>query len=144
KWGYVDEGSVEDIYLYSRKNYTEIKDDDVLRSILKVRKLGGDMVISLESPSKSFSDWSFKEVCQKFGFSGSDDPDLQDLLPEFNDIATNSLDKEQSQAFELLTKEIEIRNNTFHLQDANGATRPHIVASFLVATTDLFRESMFL
>ncbi|KAF9094755.1 hypothetical protein BGX27_001374 [Mortierella sp. AM989] len=145
KWGYIDEGSVEDIYLYSKKVYSEIKDNDILRSILKNRKFGGDnMVISLESPNKSFSEWKFNEVCERFGFPGGDDPDLQDLLPEFSDITTSPLDTAQSQAFGHLVKEIEARNKAFHLSGSNEATRSQIVASFLVWATTLFHESMFL
>ncbi|KAF9400256.1 hypothetical protein BGZ76_007753, partial [Entomortierella beljakovae] len=142
KQDFIDEGSVEVIYLFSKKVYSEIIDDDILRSIVKNRKFTGDsMVISLESPSKSFSDWTFKEVCSKFGFSLADDPDIQGLLPEFSDIKTAPFDTAaHSEAFGHLEKEIEARNNTLHLMGANKATKSLIVASFLVWVTNLFSD----
>ncbi|KAG0000724.1 hypothetical protein BGZ80_003480 [Entomortierella chlamydospora] len=84
---YAHDDSVE-IFVYNGLPKPErICDDEHLRNILKVCKLKSKskLTISLESPSKNFSAWNFKDVCTEYNLSSSSDPDLI-VIPPFMGI----------------------------------------------------------
>ncbi|KAK3813832.1 MAG: hypothetical protein JOS17DRAFT_821213 [Linnemannia elongata] len=67
-----------------------IHDNEDLRKILKVAKTTSKarLTISLETPSKTFSAWTFKDVCDEYNFSGLSDPGAE-VLPPFTDIQSS-------------------------------------------------------
>ncbi|KAF9097288.1 hypothetical protein BGX27_000985 [Mortierella sp. AM989] len=115
--------STPEIFAHTGQPLPEfIKDDDTLRNILKVCRSNfrNRLTISLESPCKSFSEWKFSEVCHKYGLSFSPDPDLEGLLPEFDEIEAAPLDSERMEAFQSLAREVEARTQTLHLIETKG------------------------
>ena len=110
-----------------------IRDNEDLRKILRVAKTTSKarFTISLETPTKSFSLWKFKDVCSEYNLSLSADPGL-DVLPAFTDIGAPSLD------------EVESMVDVLNLLGANEATRSMIVGAFLVKATRLFKEDLVL
>ncbi|KAF9285636.1 hypothetical protein BGZ68_003681 [Mortierella alpina] len=89
-----------EIFVYNGQPKPElIRDNEDLCKILKVAKTTSKarLTISLETPSKNFSAWTFKDVCDEYNLApGSTDPDLGDLSP-FTDIQAAALDSEAHQ-----------------------------------------------
>ncbi|KAG0360632.1 Tigger transposable element-derived protein 6 [Gamsiella multidivaricata] len=121
-------------------------DDDHLRNILKVSKSNfrGKLTISLESPSRNFSAWTFNDVCAEYNLPESTDPSLS-VIPQFAEIEAAILDSDlHKEALDQLIKEVDFRTHALQLTGANDATKSIIMASFLVAATRLFEEDLFL
>ncbi|KAF9537561.1 hypothetical protein EC957_007973 [Mortierella hygrophila] len=58
-----------EIFVYNgQAKPSRISDDDDLRKMLKIAKTTSKtkLAISLETPSKSFSAWTFKDVCEEY------------------------------------------------------------------------------
>ena len=119
-----------------------IRDNEDLRKILKVAKTTSKarLTISLETPSKNFSAWTFKDVCDEYNLSGLSDPGVE-VLPPFTDIQCSPLN---SAVQDRLISEVESRVDVLPLFGANEATKSMVVASFLVAATTLFKEDLYL
>ena len=123
-----------------------IWDDEDLRKILKIAKTASKtkLTISLETPSKSFGAWTFKDVCEEYGLSDASDPQLE-ALPPFDGIQSSLLKSDFEKATQdLLIKEIEARVDVLPLCGGNDATKSMVVASFLVAATGLFKDDLYL
>ncbi|KAF9276056.1 hypothetical protein BGZ68_010294 [Mortierella alpina] len=137
-----------EIFVYNGQPKPElIRDNEDLRKILRVVKTTSKarLTISLETPSKNFSAWTFKDVCDEYNLApGSTDPGLGDLLP-FTDIQAATLDSEfEGSISNQLINEVESRTRVLNLFGANEATKSMVVASFLVAATRLFEEDLYL
>ncbi|KAF9974932.1 hypothetical protein BGZ75_000672, partial [Mortierella antarctica] len=137
-----------EIFVYNGQPKAElIRDNEDLRKILRVVKTTSKarLTISLETPSKNFSAWTFKDVCDEYNLApGSTDPGLGDLLP-FTDIQAATLDSDfEGSISNQLINEVESRTRVLNLFGANEATKSMVVASFLVAATRLFEEDLYL
>ncbi|KAF9287535.1 hypothetical protein BGZ68_001691 [Mortierella alpina] len=121
-----------EIFVYNGQPKPElIRDDEDLRKILKVAKTTSKprLTISLETPTKSFSLWKFKDVCAEYNLSLSADPGL-DVLPAFTDIEATPLVSEfQKKMLAQLLDEVESMVD---------------VLSLLVKATRLFKEDLVL
>ncbi|KAG0222430.1 hypothetical protein BGW42_006607 [Actinomortierella wolfii] len=135
------------IFVYGGQPKPErIRDDDDLRRILRVARttMKPRLTISLETPSKSFADWTFKEVCEEYNLSVASEPEVQALRP-FTDIQSLPIDTDVQKATqELLIQEVEARVDVLSLFSANEATHSMVVASFLVAATRLYKDDLYL
>ncbi|KAF9922559.1 hypothetical protein BGZ67_010386 [Mortierella alpina] len=132
-----------EIYVYNGQPKPElIRDDEDLRKILRVVKTTSKarLTISLETPSKNFSAWTFKDVCDEYNLSGLSDPGVE-VLPPFTNIQSSPLN---SAVQDRLISEVESRVDVLPLFGANEATKSMVVASFLVAATTLFKEDLYL
>ncbi|KAF9921611.1 hypothetical protein BGZ67_000357, partial [Mortierella alpina] len=136
-----------EIFVYNGQPKPElIRDNEDLRKILKVAKTTSKprLTISLETPTKSFSLWKFKDVCAEYNLSLSADPGL-DVLPAFTDIEATPLVSEfQKKMLAQLLDEVESMVDVLSLLGANEATRSMIVGAFLVKATRLFKEDLVL
>ncbi|KAI8606064.1 hypothetical protein EDD21DRAFT_349408 [Dissophora ornata] len=72
-----------------------ICDDEELRKLLKITKITSKtkLTISLGTPTKTFSAWTFKDVCAEYDLTDATDPCIEDL-PPFMDIQAATLDTE--------------------------------------------------
>ncbi|KAK3845747.1 MAG: hypothetical protein J3R72DRAFT_435542 [Linnemannia gamsii] len=135
------------IFVYGGQPKPErISDDDDLRRILRVARttIRPRLTISLETPSKSFGAWTFKDVCEEYNLSMASEPELEALKP-FTDVKSASLRSAFQRATrDLLIKEIEARVDALPLRGGNEATKSMVVASFLVAATRLFKDDLYL
>jgi hypothetical protein len=136
-----------DIFVYNEQaKPARIGDDEDLRKILKIAKAisKAKLTISLDTPTKAFSLWKFKDVCTEYRLSLATDPGL-DVIPPFTDIKAAPLDSDRKkEAFDQLIIEIGSRVEALKLVGANEATKSMVVASFLVAVTKLFKKDLFL
>ncbi|KAI7815730.1 hypothetical protein BC939DRAFT_97045 [Gamsiella multidivaricata] len=124
-----------------------IRDDEDLRRILRVAKIQSmkKMIISLDTPTKGFSTWTFKDVCIEYNLSESPDPQVPVVLPPFTGIKAALLHSNfQKTILEQLLHEIESRAQVMRLTLPSEATKSIIVTSFLVAATRLFEEDLYL
>ncbi|KAG0242680.1 hypothetical protein BG011_003271, partial [Mortierella polycephala] len=86
-----------------------LRSDEDLRKILKIAKTTSKtkLVISLETPTKKFSAWTFKDVCAEYNLSPTTDPGL-DVIPPFTDIKAASLDSDlEKKMLDQLINEVE-------------------------------------
>jgi len=136
--------------LHFYKTYTSpsepIRNDEDLRRILRVGKTQSmnKLIISLATPTKTFSAWTFKDVISEYNLSESTDVGIE-ILPPFTDVQAAPLVSDlEKKALEHLIHEVEFRVMALKLVGANEATRSMVVASFLVAATTLFKEDLYL
>ncbi|KAG0204261.1 hypothetical protein BGX31_003187 [Mortierella sp. GBA43] len=123
-----------------------VRDDGHLRNVLRACKSTSKskLTISLESPSKNFSAWTFKDVCTEYSLSDAVEPSIA-VIPRFTEIQAAPLDsKLHIDTLDQLMKEVELRNRALQLQSSNEATKSIVVASFLLSATRLFEEDLFL
>ncbi|KAF9090644.1 hypothetical protein BGX29_011353 [Mortierella sp. GBA35] len=123
-----------------------IRSDEDLRDIINFAKATSKarLTISLETPSKNFSAWTFRDVCDEYDLSKSSDPGVEEL-PPFTDIQSTPLDSDlQKETLDLLIREIESKKGVLPLFSANEATKSMVVGSFLVAATTLFKDDLYL
>ncbi|KAG9071583.1 hypothetical protein KI688_005796 [Linnemannia hyalina] len=123
-----------------------IRDDEDLRRVLRVAKTQSmkQLTISLTTPTKGFSAWTFKDVVSEYNLSESTGVGIE-VLPPFTDIQAASLNSEpEKKVLENLLSEVGLRVDVLKLLGANEATRSMVVASFLLAATKLFEEDLYL
>jgi len=123
-----------------------VHDDQHLRNILRLCKLNFRcrMTISLESPSKGFSAWSFNDVCIEYNLSNVVNPAIS-VLPSFTDVQPAPWNPDlHTEALDNLETEVHTRVCSMDLPGSNEPTRSFVVSSFLLATTTLFKEDLFL
>ncbi|KAF9560940.1 hypothetical protein EC968_005945 [Mortierella alpina] len=129
-------------------------DDDCLRKLLRIAKTTcrttlktGTKIkwsISLATPSKNYSKWTFKDVCAEYGITSNTEPKIADL-PPFPEVQAEQMDtKLRKEMMNLLLNEVDARTHILRLGGANEATRSIVVSSFLVAVTRLFHEDLYL
>jgi hypothetical protein len=120
--------------------------DNGLRTILKVYKTKSitKLIISLSTPAKPFSAWTFKDVISEYKLSESTNIKIDTLLP-FTDIRAAPLDSDlEKQVLDQLINEIRSRVDVLDLTTAKEATKSVIISSFLIAATKLFEKDMYL
>ncbi|KAF9536462.1 hypothetical protein EC957_010882 [Mortierella hygrophila] len=136
-----------EVFVYNGQPKPEpVRDNDDLRKILMISKatLKSKLTISLETPTKNFSAWTFKDVCDEYNLSASADPGFE-VLPPFPDIQSILLDSDFEKATQdRLINEIESRVDVLNLFGANEATKSMLVESFMVAATKLFKDDLYL
>lgn len=123
-----------------------IRDNEDLRKILKIAKttIKTKLTIALETPTKNFSAWTFKDVCDEYNLSNSADPGFEVFLP-FSDIQSIPLESElEKTTQDRLIYEIDSRVDVLNLFGANEATKSMLVESFMVAATKLFKDDLYL
>ncbi|KAG0206747.1 hypothetical protein BGX33_007238 [Mortierella sp. NVP41] len=124
-----------------------LRDDKHLRLLLKIAKASSktQWTVSFETPSKSFSAWTWKDVCDEYYLSEfTSDPGLEVLEP-FTDIQSTPVDSDFEKTVQgQLVDEIEVRVEVLRLSlDENVASQAMVVASFLVAATVLFENELY-
>ncbi|KAG0262392.1 hypothetical protein BG011_010189 [Mortierella polycephala] len=101
-----------EIYVYTGQPKPElICDNEDLRTILKAAKTASKtkLMISLETPTKNFSAWTFKDVCAEYDLSDSSNPGLGVISP-FIEIQAATLDDDfQKKICDQLITKVESR-----------------------------------
>ncbi|KAG9066514.1 hypothetical protein KI688_001742 [Linnemannia hyalina] len=123
-----------------------IRDDEDLRRVLRVAKTQSmkQLTISLATPTKGFSAWTFKDVVSEYNLSESTDVGIE-VLPPFVGIEAAPLKSDlEKEVLRHLLDEVGLRVEVMKLLGANEATRSMVVASFLLAATKLFKEDLYL
>ncbi|KAG0027221.1 hypothetical protein BGZ81_005785 [Podila clonocystis] len=136
-----------EIFVYNGHPKPErIRNDEDLRKILKITKTTSKtkLVISLETPTKNFSAWTFRDVCAEYNLSPTTDPGLN-VIPPFADIEAAPLDSDFEKKMQnQLIDEVETFVDVLSLLGANEATKSMIVGAFLAKATRLFKEDLYL
>ncbi|KAF9306578.1 hypothetical protein BG003_000990, partial [Podila horticola] len=136
-----------EIYVYSGQPMPErICDNGDLRKILKMAKANPKpkLTISLETPTKAFAAWTFKDVISEYNLSESTDVGFE-VIPPFTDVKAAPLDSElEKKVLDHLINEIGLRVDVLMLKGANEPTKSMVVASFLAAATKLFQGDLYL
>ena len=84
-------------FTYEVKRYSPRNDQDFSKMLRQfVSKNNFKLVVSIETPSKAFSDWTFPKMCQLYGLGESDDPSLS-VFPPFT-CGCKDLENDSSQA----------------------------------------------
>ncbi|PKB96624.1 hypothetical protein RhiirA5_434532, partial [Rhizophagus irregularis] len=92
--------------------------------------------VFIETPSKSFSDWSFPKMCQLYGLGESDDPSLS-VFPPFT-CEYKEMEEDSSKAiFNNLVTKLKARLKAI-LISGNEASKSQYVCSYLVAGVNLY------
>ncbi|KAF9099642.1 hypothetical protein BGX27_000549 [Mortierella sp. AM989] len=130
----------------STSKYQIIRDDHHLRAILSISKKSraSKLFISLACPSKSYSAWTFDEVCAEYKLSLLSKPPIS-VIPLFDGVEAAPLDS--AEAIKLkdeLTVEVVKRNSALKGVHLNEASRSLVVGSYLIAATELFKEDLVL
>ncbi|PKK57326.1 hypothetical protein RhiirC2_798237, partial [Rhizophagus irregularis] len=74
-------------FTYEVKRYSPRNDHDFSKMLRQfVSKNNFRLVVSIETPSKAFSDWTSPKMCQLYGLGESDDPSLsiRNIVSEFD------------------------------------------------------------
>jgi hypothetical protein len=81
-------------FTYEVDRYSPRNDHDFSKMLRQfVLKNNFKLFVTIETPSKAFSDWSFPKVCQLYGLGESDDPSLSVFPPftcEYKDLEDES------------------------------------------------------
>ncbi|KAF9536636.1 hypothetical protein EC957_010257 [Mortierella hygrophila] len=127
---------------------TEYPSDDAhFRDIIQLYRRTNikTLTVTLETPTKKYSDFTLKEVNSLYGISNMETPTMSDL-PPFTGISTEPLDsKEHKESLRRLLDELDSRiraipSDTF----ANEATCSAYVCSFLTQAVLLFNGELTL
>ncbi|KAG0256789.1 hypothetical protein DFQ27_005494 [Actinomortierella ambigua] len=115
--------------------------DGQLRSMLEIAKEEGwkNLTISLDSPAKSFSKYTWPEVVSQYGIR-----ETPGLIPAF-DIQPKTLTGGEREVLEHIVKDCTFKNNSYVFDKlASELTRSSIVDTFMVAATQLHKSNLFL
>ncbi|KAG0034379.1 hypothetical protein BGZ82_005760 [Podila clonocystis] len=124
-----------------------IRYDEDLRRILRVAKTQSmtKLILSLNTPTKGFASWKFKDVCDEYGLApGSTDPSLEDLPPFTGIEAVPLISDDKKKMLNQLIDEVGLRVDVLKLLGANESTKSMVIASFLLAATKLFKDDLYL
>ncbi|KAG0061975.1 hypothetical protein BGZ89_011018 [Linnemannia elongata] len=135
-------------------NAEAIIDDECLRKLLRIAKTTckttlktGPKIkwsISLATPSKNYSKWTFKDVCAEYGITSNPEPKIAEM-PPFPEVRAEEMDTElRREMLDQVLREVDARVRILRLVGANEFTRSIVVSSFLVAATRLFHEDLYL
>lgn len=125
---------------------TEYPSDDAhFRDIIQLYRRTNikTLTVTLETPTKKYSDFTLKEVNSLYGISNMETPTMSDL-PPFTGISTEPLDsKEHKESLRRLLDELDSRiraipSDTF----ANEATCSAYVCSFLTQAVLIFNGDL--
>ena len=125
-------------FTYEIKRYSPRNDQDFSKMLRQfVSKNNFKLVVSIETPSKAFSDWTFPKMCQLYGLGESDDPSLS-VFPPFT-CGCKDLKDELSQVLvKNLITELEARLESIPIS-GNEASKSQYVCSYLVAGVNLYK-----
>ncbi|KAF9405014.1 hypothetical protein BGZ94_003810, partial [Podila epigama] len=132
-----------EIYVYhpgSSKPF-RLADDMMLRSCLEAARKEGwkNLTISLDSPAKSFSTYTWREV--KDQYEVGDGPEF---LPSF-EIEPRSMSGEEKIILEEIIKECTRKNDAYIFGPSSSEfTRNSIVDTFMVGAMQSYKSDMFL
>ncbi|CAG8657578.1 7617_t:CDS:2 [Paraglomus brasilianum] len=121
----------EDDDAYSPRNDATFQ--GMLRQLVAADKR--KITVSLETPSKPFSDWELKDVCQLFAITEDTEPGL-DSFPDFKCNLANINSETEQMALSNLMVELKQR-----LRFLSLATRSIYVFSYLIAAVSLFEDN---
>ncbi|KAG0196577.1 hypothetical protein BGX28_009963 [Mortierella sp. GBA30] len=137
-----------EIFVYNGQPKPEpLRNNEDLRKLLKIAKATSKtkLTISLETPTKKFSSWTFKDVCDEYDLApGSTDPSLEDLPPFTGIEAVPLVSDDENKILTRLIDEVRLRVDVLKLLGANESTKSMVVASFLLAATKLFKDDLYL
>ncbi|KAF8923775.1 hypothetical protein BGZ58_002533 [Dissophora ornata] len=130
------------IYLHQPGCATSVwlSDDDVLRSCLDIAKDKGhkSFTISLDSPAKIFSSFTWKDTQTHYGIGEAR------LIPEF-DIQPKPLQDNEETTLEQVVQEIVRRRKAFLIDPGvSERTKSSIVESFMVGAMQSYDSQMYL
>jgi hypothetical protein len=103
---------------------------------LFVSKSISKFTVTIETPSKAFSDWSFPKVCQLYELGESDDPSLS-VFPPFTCKYKDLKDEHSQVLLKNLITELEARLKSIPIS-GNEASKSQYVCSYLVAGVNLY------
>jgi hypothetical protein len=120
------------------ERYSPRNDQDFCKVLrLFVSKSISKFTVSIETPSKAFSDWSFPKVCQLYELGESDDPSLS-VFPPFT-CEYKDLENDPSRVIlRNLITELEARLKSIPIS-GNEASKSQYVCSYLVAGVNLYK-----
>ncbi|CAG8514150.1 11360_t:CDS:2 [Paraglomus occultum] len=108
---------------------------EMLRQLVAADKR--KITVSLETPSKLFSDWELKDVCRLFAITEDMDPGL-DSFPDFKCNHANINSETEQMALSNLLVELKQRLRFLSL---GRTTRSIYVFSYLIAAVSLFEDN---
>ncbi|KAF9322726.1 hypothetical protein BG006_002104, partial [Podila minutissima] len=136
-----------EIFVYNGHPKPErVSSDGDLCKILKIAKTTSmtKLTVSLETPTKNFSAWTFKDVCDEYNLSESSDPDLE-VIPPFTDVEAVVLDSDfEKKTVAQLEDEVGTFVDILNMHGTNKVTKLLIVSVFLAKVTRLFKEDLYL
>lgn len=118
-----------------------LADDTALRSCLQQAKENDwkNLTISLDSPAKSFSTYTWNEMMEQYGVGGG-----PEFLPPF-DIQPRAMNVDEKIALDEIVKECSRRNQAYIFGPSSSEfTRNTIVDAFMVGAMQSFKADMFL
>jgi hypothetical protein len=121
-----DHDDYVELHFYITRNspLEPIRDDEDLRRVLKVAKTQSmkQLTISLATPNKGFSAWTFKDVVSEYNLSESTDVGIE-VLPPFVGIEAAPLNSDlEKEVLRHLLDEVGLRVEVMKLLGANEAT----------------------
>ncbi|KAG0213676.1 hypothetical protein BGX28_003830 [Mortierella sp. GBA30] len=125
-----------------------VTSDGHLRRIIwcNIRAGSHDLVVDLETPSKTFSSYTIADVSHLYALSTSLCPDMT-KLPVFDSIGSAALESsEHRQTLQRLYGELEIRKRQRYPQSGsiNGIYSPGFIYSFAAQAASLFNDKLWL
>src|ERR1043165_1870945 len=103
------DGAVLNFISGDKERYSPRNDQDFCKMLRQfVSKNNFRLIVVIETPSKSFSDWSFAKVCQLYGISDDPNPDI-DVYPVFSCGSANLINEESKAVIKHLMGEIKLR-----------------------------------
>ncbi|KAG0244477.1 hypothetical protein BG011_002973, partial [Mortierella polycephala] len=98
-----------------------------------------NFTVSLDSPAKNFSSYTWNEVVNQYGIRES-----PGLLPDF-DIQPKSLSEDEKAVLDHIVKDCSFKNDAYLLDSyASEATRSTIVDAFMVGAMHFYKSGMYL
>ncbi|KAF9902768.1 hypothetical protein BX616_001813 [Lobosporangium transversale] len=139
----IDEDEYEYIQIYVHDGVTPVllRSNEQLRAILEkaLDKKSRTLSISLDSPSKQFSSWTWNDVVVEYKVAA-----YPGALPDFK-IEVSDLTIEEANMLDQVVKQCLLRNNVYMFDpSANEATRSTIIDTIMVGAMEFFKSEMFL
>jgi len=125
-------------FTYEVKRYSPWNDQDFSKMLQQfISKNNFRLVMSIETLSKVFSDWTFPKMCQLYGLRELDDPSLSVFSP-FT-CGCKDLKNDSSQAiFKHLIAELEARLESIPIS-GNEASKSQYICLYLITEINLYK-----
>ncbi|KAF9343282.1 hypothetical protein BGX26_005986 [Mortierella sp. AD094] len=131
------------IYVYAGSpSPVLLTSDHQLRSILEraQQKSWRNLTISLDSPAKNFSSWTWKEIVNEYGVRES-----PELLPVFDIQPKPLLTEDEKVVLEHIVRDCTFKNEAYLFgSSASEATRSTIVDAFMVGAMHFYKSDMYM
>ncbi|CAG8646956.1 7124_t:CDS:2 [Paraglomus brasilianum] len=102
------------------------------------------MTVTIETPCKPFSDWSFREVCRHYELSAYNDPSLTDIFPTFEPGIKNLDDELEQAVLKQLLAELNARIKGTPYNQAKETIKSIYTYPYLLAAVNLFKGKFIL